>query len=303
MSAPDVSDVRDLAAPGPGARRPRRRRLSAPYLLLIPGGVWLLVFYVIPTLSMLSISLQEGSLEQGYRLTWNVGIYGEVLGSNDVQIIRSVIYGLITTVATLLIGYPLAYGIAFRGGRWKNQLLFLVILPFFVSFVIRTLSWKFVVADEGFALGAFQSLGLLPDDFQLLGTPVAVLGGLIYNFLPFMTLPLYVALEKMDRSLLDAAGDLYSSRREAFLRVTLPISLPGVFAGSLLTFIPAVGDFLNSQILGGPRTTNIGQVIQREFLTNNDYPEAAALSFVLMVAILLGVALYARALGTEELTG
>jgi spermidine/putrescine transport system permease protein len=262
-----------------------------------------LLFYVIPTLSMLSISLQEGSLEQGYRLTWNVGIYGEVLLRNDTQILRSVGYGLITTVVCLLIAYPLSYTIAIRGGRWKNVLLFLVILPFFVSFIIRTLSWKFVLADEGIFLGALKSVGVLGEDFRLLGTATAVLGGLIYSFLPFMALPLYVSLEKMDPSLLDAASDLYSSRVSAFLRVTLPLSLPGIFAGTLLTFIPATGDFINAQILGGPSQTMIGNVIQREYLTNNDFPEAAALSFLLMAAILLGIFLYARAIGTEELTG
>jgi spermidine/putrescine transport system permease protein len=274
-----------------------------PYLLLIPGGIWLLLFYVIPTISMLSVSLQEGSLEQGYRITWNFAVYPEVLARNDTQIIRSVLYGLTTTVATLLIAYPLAYTIAFRGGRWKNALLFLVILPFFVSFIIRTLQWKFVLADQGFLFGTLKDLGILGQGFHVLGENVAVLGGLIYNFLPFMALPLYVALEKMDKSLLDAAGDLYSSRVTAFFRVTFPLSLPGVFAGSLLTFIPAVGDFINAQFLGSPSTTMIGNVIQREFLQNNDYPEAAALSFVLMVGILIGVAIYARALGTEELTG
>jgi spermidine/putrescine transport system permease protein len=274
-----------------------------PYLLLIPGGLWLLVFYVVPTLSMLSISLQEGSLERGYQLAWNFGVYPEVLVRNDVQIIRSLWYGLITTVLTLLIAYPLAYSIAFRGGRWKNAILFLVILPFFVSFIIRTLSWKFVLADEGFLIGTLKDLGWVGQGFHVLGENVAVLGGLIYNFLPFMALPLYVALEKMDKSLLDAAGDLYSSRVTAFFRVTFPLSLPGVFAGSLLTFIPAVGDFINAQLLGSPSTTMIGNVIQREFLQNNDYPEAAALSFVLMIGILVGVVLYARALGTEELTG
>ena len=273
------------------------------YLLLIPGGIWLLLFYVIPTLSMLSVSLQEGSLEQGYRLTMNFAVYPEVLLRNDTQIIRSILYGLVTTGATLVIAYPLAYTIAFRGGRFKNALLFLVILPFFVSFIIRTLSWKFVLADQGIVLGTLKNLGILGQGFHVLGENVAVLGGLIYNFLPFMTLPLYVTLEKMDKSLLDAAGDLYSSRVTAFFRVTFPLSLPGVFAGSLLTFIPSVGDFINAQLLGSPSTTMIGNVIQREFLQNNDYPEAAALSFILMAGILVGVALYARLLGTEELTG
>ena len=252
---------------------------------------------------MLSVSLQEGSLERGYQLTWNVGIYAEVLARNDTQILRSLAYGLITTIATLLIAYPLAYAIAFRGGRWKNALLFLVILPFFVSFIIRTLMWKFVVADNGMLIGGLKGLGWVGEGFHVLGEPVAVLGGLIYNFLPFMTLPLYVSLERMDENLLDAAGDLYSSRASAFARVTLPLSLPGVFAGSLLTFIPAVGDFINAQLLGGPSTTMVGNVIQREYLQNNDYPEAAALSVLLMLGILLGVALYARILGTEELTG
>jgi spermidine/putrescine transport system permease protein len=273
------------------------------YLLLLPGGIWLVLFYVVPTISMLSVSLQEGSLEQGYRVTWNVGVYADVLLRNDTQIIRSLLYGLVTTAVTLVIAYPLAYAIAFRGGRFKNALLFLVILPFFVSFIIRTIQWKFVLADEGVILGTLKNLGILDQGFHVLGENVAVLGGLIYNFLPFMALPLYVTLDKMDKSLLDAADDLYSNRVVAFLRVTFPLSLPGVFAGSLLTFIPAVGDFINSTYLGSPSTTMIGNVIQREFLQNNDYPEAAALSFLLMAAILIGVTVYARILGTEELTG
>jgi spermidine/putrescine transport system permease protein len=271
--------------------------------LLLPGGIYLLVFYVIPTISMLSVSLQTGSLERGYSLTWNTGIYPEVLLRNDTQILRSLAYGLIVTLACLLISYPLAYTIAFRGGRWKNALLFLVILPFFVSFVIRTLSWKLILSDQGILLGTLKDLGVVGEGFRLLATSVAVVGGLIYNFLPFMALPLYVSLEKMDRSLLDAAGDLYSSKATAFWRVTLPLSLPGVFAGSLLTFIPAVGDFINAEFLGGPGQTMIGNVIQLEYLTNNDYPEAAALSFLLMIGILIGVAIYARLLGTEDLTG
>lgn len=271
--------------------------------MLLPGGLWLLVFFVVPMVSMLSVSLQEGSLERGYELTWRLQTYLDVLGKFDTQFVRSIFYGLIVTVTLLVICYPLAYTIAFRGGRWKNALLFLLIMPFFVSFIIRTLEWKFILADDGFLFGTMKNLGLMGEDFRVLATPFAVIGGLVYNFLPFMALPLYVALEKMDRSLLDAAGDLYSSRTSAFLRVTLPLSLPGVFAGSLLTFIPSVGDFINADILGGINTTMIGNVIQQEFLVNNDYPEAAAISFLLLAGILIGVAAYARLLGTEELTG
>jgi spermidine/putrescine transport system permease protein len=252
---------------------------------------------------MLSISLQTGSLERGYHLTWNFGIYAHVLSDNSTQMLRSLGYGLVVTGLCLVISYPLAYTIAFRAGRWKNALLFLVILPFFVSFVIRTLSWRLILGDQGFVIDTLRSLGLVGEGFHVLGTTTAVIGGLVYNFLPFMALPLYVALERMDRSLLDAAADLYSSRAQAFLRVTFPLSLPGVFAGSLLTFIPVVGDFINAQILGGVNTTMIGNVIQFDYLKLNDYPTASALSFVLMAGVLVAVAAYARLLGTEELTG
>lgn len=285
-------------------RRERHlRRGAVPYLLLLPGIAWLLVFYAWPMVQMFFISLQEGSLERGYQLTWNWPMYGDVFSRYSTQLVRSVEYGLIVTAACLMIGYPLAYFIAVYGGRWKNALLFMVILPFFVSFLIRTLMWKLTLADNGFFLGTIKQLGLLPEEFRVLATPVAVLAGLTYNFLPFMTLPLYASLEKMDRSLLEAAQDLYSSRRVAFLKVTLPLSLPGLFAGSLLTFIPAVGDFINAQLLGSPSTTMIGNIIQRRMLVSNDYPEGAALSFILMAAILVGVAIYARILGSEELTG
>jgi spermidine/putrescine transport system permease protein len=252
---------------------------------------------------MASVSLQEGNLQQGFRFTGNVAIYGEVLARYNEQILRSLVYGLIVTLLCLLVAYPLAYTIAFRGGRWKNALLFLVILPFFVSFVIRTLSWKFILTDQGILLGTLKDWGVLGDDFRVLATPVAVIGGLFYNFLPFMALPLYVSLEKVDRSLLDAATDLYSSRASAFFRVTLPLSLPGIFAGTLLTFIPAVGDFINAELLGGLNTTMVGNVIQTEYLTNTDYPAASALSFTMMAVILVMVLVYARRMGTEELTG
>lgn len=281
---------------------PRRWRWTVPYLFLIPGGLWLLAFFVVPMLVMASVSLQEGSLGTGYRMTWNFGIYPEMVQEWAAQFGRSLLYAIIVTVLTVAIGYPMAYTIAFRGGRYKSILLLLVILPFFTAYIIRTLAWKLILADNGFVLGSLKDLGILGEGFRLIATPVAVISGLTYNFLPFMVLPLYVALEKIDPKLVEAATDLYASRLQAFLRVTLPLSMPGVFAGSLLTFIPAVGDFINSEILGSRDTTMIGQVIQRLFLNNNAYPEAAALGFMLMAAIMGLVLVYARVVGADELT-
>jgi spermidine/putrescine transport system permease protein len=281
---------------------PRHLRWLTPYLFLVPGGVWLALFFVVPMAVMAAVSLQEGTLGTGFTLTWNFAVYPEVISAWSVQFIRSIVYALIATGLTLLIGYPIAYTIAFRGGRFKNILLLLVILPFFTAFIIRTLNWKLILADNGFLLGTMKELGLVEPGFHVLATPIAVVSGLTYNFLPFMVLPLYVALEKIDPRMVEAATDLYASRTQAFLRVTLPLSMPGVFAGSLLVFIPAVGDFVNSLILGSRDTTMIGNVIQRLFLNTNAYPEAAALGFVLMATVLVLVAIYARAVGSEELT-
>jgi spermidine/putrescine transport system permease protein len=281
---------------------PRSLRWLTPYLFLLPGGAWLVLFFVVPMLVMASVSLQEGSLSTGFRLTWNFGVYAQVVSDWWAQFVRSFGYAGLVTVLTLLIGYPLAYTIAFRGGRAKNILLLLVILPFFTSFLIRTLSWKLILADNGFVLDALKNLGIVDPRFQVLSTPLAVIGGLTYNFLPFMVLPLYVALEKIDPRLIEAGADLYGNRLQTFLRVTLPLSMPGVFAGSLLVFIPAVGDFINAEILGNPDTTMIGNVIQRLFIENNAYPDAAALGFELMAIVLVLVALYARAVGAEALT-
>ena len=280
----------------------RRHSWLVPYLFLVPGGLWLIVFFVVPMLTMASVALQEGTLGTGFRLTFNFGIFPEVLARWDTQFLRSIQYGLIVTVLTIVIGYPMAYTIAFRGGRYKSVLLLLVIMPFFTSFIIRTISWKFILADQGFVLGFLKDVGVLPDAFRVLGTPTAVIAGITYNFLPFVVLPLYVALEKIDYRLIEAATDLYASRLQAFLRVTLPLSMPGLFAGSLLTFIPAIGDFINSEILGSRDTTMIGQVIQRLFLNNNAYPEAAAIGFTLMAGVLLLVFVYARAVGSDRLT-
>ncbi|MFN2483782.1 MAG: ABC transporter permease [Candidatus Limnocylindria bacterium] len=280
----------------------RRHRWLIPYLFLLPGGLWLLAFFVVPMVVMASVSLQEGSLGRGYALTWNFGIYPESVTRWAPQFVRSIGYAVSVTALALVIGYPMAYTIATRGGRHKNLLLLLVILPFFTSFLIRTLAWKLILADNGFVLGTLKDLGAVDAGLRVIATPLAVISGLTYNFLPFMVLPIYVALEKVDVRLVEVATDLYASRIQSFLRVTLPLSLPGVFAGSLLTFIPAVGDFINAEILGSRDTTMIGNVIQRQFLDTNDYPEAAALGFVLIAAILLMVGIYARVVGGERLT-
>jgi len=280
----------------------RHHRGVVPYLFLLPGGLWLIAFFVIPLITTASVALQEGSLGAGYRLTFNFGIFFEAITRWDEQLLRSLQFGLIVTVLAMLIGYPMAYTIAFRGGRYKNVLLLLVIMPFFTSFIIRTISWKFILADQGFVLGTLKDLGIVSEGFRLLATPVAVISGITYNFLPFVVLPLYVALERIDPRMVEAATDLYASRLQAFLRVTLPLSISGVFAASLLSFIPAVGDYLNAELLGSRSETMIGNVIQRLYLVNNDYPQASALSLILMLGILVSVFFYRRVLRGQELT-
>jgi spermidine/putrescine transport system permease protein len=279
--------------------RSRGGRLT-PYLVGLPGGLWLGIFFVVPILVMLSLSLQSGNAEAGFRFTWAWSNYADAWEFYHTQFVRSIIYGLIVTVLCLVLAYPMAYWIAFYGGRRKSTYLFLILLPFFVSFVIRTASWKFILNDEGFVFGPLKDAGLLPGDFHILATSTAVIGGLTYNYLPFMVLPLYVALERIDPSLVEAAYDLFASRSQAFRRVVFPLSLPGVFAGVLITFVPVASDFVNSGILGGTQTTMIGNVIQTEYLTNNQYPLASAMSFMLMAALLIGIFVYARALGTEQ---
>jgi len=282
----------------------RRHKGAVPYLLLGPGLLWLAVFYVVPGFQMFITSLWSGTLETGYEFTLsNVSNYTAALARFAPQFTRSILYGGAATILTFAISYPLAYTIAFRGGRYKNLLLFLVIAPFFTSFLLRTLSWKIILGDTGILLGPLKAAGFLPDEFHLLATPIAVVFGITYNFLPFMTLPIYVSLEKIDRRLVEAAEDLFASSFGAFRRITLPLSLPGVFAGSLLTFIPAMGDYVNAELLGNPDTTMIGNVIQNQFLTQNNYPTASALSFLLMAGILIAVGIYARLLGTDELAG
>ena len=280
----------------------RRHRGIVPYLFLVPGGLWLILFFVVPLITTASVALQEGSLGTGYRLTFNFDVFPDAITRWNVQLVRSLEYGLIVTALTMLIGYPMAYTIASRGGRYKNILLLLVIMPFFTSFIIRTISWKFILADQGFVLGTLKDIGVLDQSFRLLATPVAVISGITYNFLPFVVLPLYVALERIDPRVVEAAADLYASRFQAFIRVTLPLSISGVFAASLLSFIPAVGDYLNAELLGSRNETMIGNVIQRLYLVNNDYPQASALSLILMIGILVSVFVYRRVLRGQELT-
>ncbi len=280
-----------------------RHRWLTPYLLLAPGLAWLAVFFIAPLGFLGYQSLQSGSFDFGFRFTWEHSNYWDAIQTYDQHLIRSLVYAGIATVLALVISYPLAYWIAFRGGRWKNLLLLAIIAPFFVTYLIRTLAWQNILADQGLVVQTLRELHILGDDGRLLATSTAVVAGITYNFLPFMALPLYVSLEQIDARLIEAAQDLYASKVKAFLRVTLPLSLPGVFAGTLLTFIPAAGDFINAQLLGTPKQHMIGNVIQSKFLELIDYPAAAALSFVLMAAILAGVLAYSRALGTERLTG
>jgi spermidine/putrescine transport system permease protein len=280
-----------------------RYRWLTPYLLLAPGLAFLAVFFLIPTYYLGNTSLQSGDLFDGYVFTWAWENYKNAITSYDAQFIRSLEYAAIATVVAFLISYPLAYWIAFRGGRWKNLLLLLIIAPFFVTYLIRTLAWQIILTDDGFVVETLRTLHLLDSDGRLLASSLAVVAGITYNFLPFMALPLYVSLEQIDHRLIEAAEDLYANRVTAFFRVTFPLSLPGVFAGTLLTFIPAAGDFINAQLLGTSRQYMIGNVIQSKFKVIADYPQAAALSFILMAAILVMILLYTRVIGTEKLTG
>jgi spermidine/putrescine transport system permease protein len=280
-----------------------RHRWLTPYLLLAPGFAWLAAFFLVPLGLLAYQSLQSGTFDFGYQFSWELYNYWDALSRYKAHLIRSFVYAGLATLLALVVSYPLAYWIAFRGGRWKNFFLLAIIAPFFVTYLIRTLAWQNILADQGAVVGILRDLHIIAPDGRLLATSTAVVAGITYNFLPFMALPLYVALEQIDQRLIEAAQDLYANRAKAFLRVTLPLSLPGVFAGTLLTFIPAAGDFINAQLLGTPRQHMIGNVIQSKYLELIDYPAAAALSFVLMAAILIGVGVYSRALGTERLTG
>ncbi|MBA3689932.1 MAG: ABC transporter permease [Actinobacteria bacterium] len=288
----------------PPPRRDRtlgRRRRMVPYALLGPGGIYLIIGFVLPLILVVYASLQSGGLlSGGFRFTWEFSNYPDVFSQYKSYYVRSVAYSGIATAIAILLAYPMAYWIAFYGGRWKSTLFFMILLPFFVSFVIRTVQWKFILGDDGLLFGPLKSLGLLPQDFRVLASPVAVIAGITYNFLPFTALPLYVSLDRIDGRLVEAAKDLYATRFEAFRKVVLPLSFPGLFAAVILTFVPATGDYVNSQVLGNSRTFMIGQIIQSQFLGRFQYPQAAALSVILMLGMLVLALIYARILGTEN---
>ena len=280
-----------------------RHRGLTPYLLLAPGTLFLAAFFVVPLGFLAYQSLESGNFDVGFAFTWAWGNYWTALHDYRAQFVRSLEYAGIATLLALVLSYPVAYWIAFRGGRWKNLLLLFIVAPFFVTYLIRTLAWETILSDHGFVVNTLQSLHVLGSGGRLLATSTAVVAGITYNFLPFMALPLYVSLEQIDGRMIEAAEDLYASKWDAFWRVTFPLSLPGVVAGTLLTFIPAAGDFINAQLLGSTQNHMIGNVIQSKFLEQTEYPSAAAMSFILMAAILVFVFIYARLVGTEQLTG
>jgi spermidine/putrescine transport system permease protein len=279
----------------------RHPRLT-PYLLLAPGLLWLAIFFLVPLVFLGYQSLQSG-IYPSFEFTWEFSNFTEAFSDYRTQLGRSFLYAGLATTAALLLAYPLVYWIAFRAGAWRNFFLLLIVAPFFVSYLIRTLAWLNILADEGPVVGFLQTIHVLGEDGRLLATTFAVVAGITYNFLPFMALPIYVSLEQIDARLLEAAKDLYATPTQAFLRVTLPLSAPGIVAGTLLTFIPAAGDFINAALLGTPQQQMIGNVIQAKFLTSLDYPTAASLSFILMAAILAALLVYAKLVGTEKLSG
>jgi spermidine/putrescine transport system permease protein len=281
----------------------RLKKAGLPYLLLLPGLGWLALFFALPLGYMLFESLKSGSPDTGFLFNWEFSNYSDAISTFDEQFLRSIEYAGLATLLCFIIGYPLAYVIAFRGGRWRNAMLLAVIVPFFVTYLIRTLSWETILSDDGFVVSTLQTVGILGDDGRLLDTTNSVVLGITYNFLPFMILPLYASLERIDPRLQEAGYDLYGRRRDVFLRVTFPLSMPGVVAGGLLTFIPAAGDFINAELLGTPRQFMIGNVIQSRYLEVSDYPTAAALSFILMAIMLVVVLIWAKIAGTEALLG
>jgi spermidine/putrescine transport system permease protein len=292
-----------VSDPGPVVDGETAKRRGWGWVLLVPGMLWLGFFFLFPTVQLFFTSLYDpsGSFEQGYSMTWHFANYVDAVRDTWDLFARSFLYAGITTLVCLALAYPLAYAIAFKAGRWKHVMLVLVIAPFFTSFLLRTMSWRTILSDQGPVTDFLQTIAILPDDGRLLATPVAVIAGLVYNFMPFMTLPLYASLDKVDHRLIEAAGDLYASPVAGFRKVSLPLSMPGVVSGTLLTFIPASGDYINASLLGTPNEYMVGNRIQSAFLTEHNYPLAASLSLILMAIVVVMVVVYVRRAGTEDL--
>ncbi len=291
--------------------RTLRKSRWTPYLLSAPGLICIYLFFLVPLVTLLKIALSNSTEKGSSRVdfAWQWDNFGSAFDEFGSQLWRGLLYAAITTVLCLLLAYPLAYFIAFKAGRWRNLLLGLVMVPFFTSFLLRTIAWQSLFSDNGPILAVIDALALggpldaigITTDGKIINTPTAVIGGLTYNFLPFALLPIYVSLEKIPTNLFDAASDLYSPFGSTFRRVILPMSLPGVFAGTLLTFIPASGDFINQHLLGDVKKPVIGGVIQARFLQAGDFPTASAISLVLMVIITAMVLVYSKFLGTDDL--
>jgi spermidine/putrescine transport system permease protein len=283
-------------------RRSHWGRRLAPYLLGAPAGLWLLLLFIIPLLLMLKESLETCSAATGTcSMTWSWGQIPHQIDTYHAAYVTSLIFAAIATVFDLVVSFPIAYWIAMHGGRRKNFFLMMLLVPFFVSFVIRTFVWQFILSGDGIVVRTLQDLHWVGPNFHILGTPFAVVAGLAYNYLPFTALPLYVAVERLDRRVLEAAHDLYANRSVTFVKVILPLTSPGIFAAFLLTFIPIFGDYINQEILGGASNTMIGTVIQNSFLVTSDYAGGAALSVILLAVSLVGIWLYARFLGADSI--
>ena len=280
------------------------RKIRTPYLLLLPGFAFLFTFFILPIINLAQTSTQTsvvGGDTGQYEQTLRFANYIDAFVENKEQFGRSFLYAILATLLALAISYPLAYAIAFKSGKYKNVLLVLVVAPFFTSFLLRTIAWKQILGEEGFVVPTLRTFGIISESTTLTSTSFAVVMGMTYNFLPFMTLPLFASIDRIDPRTLEASGDLYANGITTFRKVTRPLSMPGVVAGTLLTFIPAAGDYVNAAILGSPNTKMLGNVIESRYFKVVDYPTAAALSFTLMAAILILVTLYIRKAGTEEL--
>ncbi|MHB1171943.1 MAG: ABC transporter permease [Lacisediminihabitans sp.] len=293
---------------GPTTDVQPRRGGAIALVLLLPGIFYLVLFFLVPLVSLAMTSLQAPSATNfgTYIPAFEWQNYADVVGQYATQIFRSFFFALLATIFALLFSYPLAYFIGVKARPWpvlQSLMLVLVIAPFFISFLLRTLAWKQILSDEGPVVTVLKALSLMGQQDHLTGTPVAVVFGLTYNFIPFMCLPLYTTLERLDLRYVEAGSDLYANAFTTFRTVTIPLSMPGIVSGTLLTFIPASGDYINasSEFLGGTSSTMIGNVIQSNFLVQQNYPAAAALSILLMAIILILVSVYVRRSGTDDL--